>query len=73
MKNKNDEVKKYADIAKKIPEVRQDKIDAIKKQIEEGTFNVPAEYIADSIIAHHKELTSTETPLNKVKKRQDPS
>ena len=44
------EVGKYAEMAKALPDVRQDKIDSIKKQIESGTYKVSPESVAKSMI-----------------------
>lgn len=36
----------------KAPDVRQDKIDAIKKQIQEGTYNISSEDIANKMLSN---------------------
>ena len=48
------EAHKYKELMKTIPDVRQEKIQAIKKQIESGTYDVPAEQVAKSIIESAK-------------------
>lgn len=65
---KEDEVKKYAEMAKKIPDVRSKKVSKIKKQIKEGTYNVTPEVVADSIIDSHKELVSDKKSGKKLRK-----
>lgn len=37
-------------MAKKAPEIREDKVDAIKKQIETGTYNISCEDVARKIL-----------------------
>ena len=44
------EVRKFTKLAKTIPDVRQEKVESIKKQIKAGTYKVPAELVAKSII-----------------------
>jgi len=61
----SDEVQKFAELAKKLPDIRQEKIDAIKKKIEAGTYNVSTDCVAKSIIESHKELVSARTPKKK--------
>lgn len=61
----NEEVRKLTEITKNMPNVRQEKIDKIKKQIESGTYDVSAESIAKSIITYHKELTIEKSPKEK--------
>lgn len=36
---------------KDVPEVREDKVEAIKKQIQAGTYNVKAEDVADKMLS----------------------
>ena len=54
LSSRADEVLKYKEMAKTIPDMRQDKIETIKKQIESGTYNVPAELVAKSILKSAK-------------------
>ena len=44
------EINRINDVLKETPEVRSEKIAAIKKQIEEGQYNVDAEAVADRMI-----------------------
>ena len=44
------EINRINDILKETPEVRSEKIAALKKQIEEGEYNVDAEAVADRMI-----------------------
>lgn len=64
------EVKRLTKIVKKMPDVRQEKVDEIKRQIESGKYNVPTESVVESIVAHHKELNSEETPVRKSRKNR---
>ena len=52
------EVRRLVELAKLAPEVRLEKINAIKKQIQAGKYSVPPESIARSIIDLHKKLKS---------------
>ena len=54
---RDNEVRKFKEIAKAIPDVRQEKIDSIKKQLKSGKYKVPAEAIAKSIVDLHDTLT----------------
>lgn len=38
---------------KKAPDIRQNKVDAIKKRIQSGTYNVSAKEVADKIMEHY--------------------
>ncbi len=51
-----DEVRKYTKIAKDLPDVRQEKVEAIKKQIESGTYRISAEEVARNIIDLQRSL-----------------
>ena len=44
------EVQRFKEIAKGIPDVRQEKIDEIKKKIEAGEYNVNADDVASKMI-----------------------
>lgn len=63
------EVRKFKEIAKTIPDVRQGKIDSVKKQLESGKYGVPAEAIAKSIADLHDTLTSNRVPPKKTRKQ----
>ena len=45
-------------MVKAIPDVRQEKVEAIRKQIEVGKYKVPAKTVAGSIAELHHILTS---------------
>ena len=47
------EVRRLRELAKTIPDIRQDKIDTIKKQIESGVYNASGESVAESISKLH--------------------
>ena len=51
-----DEVRRLAELAKLAPDVRLEKIEAIKKQIKAGTYSVPVESVAKSIADLHRKL-----------------
>ena len=53
-----DEVNKFRELAKTIPDVRQEKVEAIKKQIETGKYIVPAESVAKSLVDFHCDLVA---------------
>jgi len=44
------EIHKAEELSKKIPDIRQEKVDAIKEQIESKKYNVNEETVAESII-----------------------
>jgi flagellar biosynthesis anti-sigma factor FlgM len=66
---RDDEVRKFKEMAKTIPDVRQEKIDSIKKQLKSGKYNVPAEAIAKSIAELHDTLTSNRVHPKKTRKQ----
>ena len=43
------ELQRYMKMVEAIPEVRQEKVEAIRKQIEVGKYKVPARTVAGSI------------------------
>ncbi len=54
------EVRRYTKMARDIPDVRQEKVEAIKKQIEPGTYRVSAEEVARSIIDLQRSLKTND-------------
>ena len=56
LSSRADEVRKLTELAKSVPDVRRDKIEAIRKRIESGTYRVPARSVAKSIIDLHREI-----------------
>ena len=46
----DDEVRRLTELAKALPDVRMEKIESIRKQIESGTYAIPAEAVAKSIL-----------------------
>ena len=44
------EVRKFTELAKTLPDVRREKVEAIKKQIEAGTYKISAEQIAKKMM-----------------------
>ena len=50
------EVRRYTKIAKDLPDVRQEKVEAIKKQIESGTYRISTEEVARSIVDLQRSL-----------------
>lgn len=44
------EVQRFKEILKGVPDVRQEKIDEIKKKIENGEYNVNADDVASKMI-----------------------
>ena len=55
------EVQRLKKLVNDVPDVRQEKIDAIKKQIETGTYNVSARSVVESIIDLHIEINREDT------------
>ena len=66
---RDNEVRKLKEMAKAIPDVRQEKIDSIKKQLKSGEYKVPAEAIAKSIVDLHDTLTSNKVSPKKTRKQ----
>ena len=66
---RDNEVRKLKEMAKAIPDVRQEKIDSIKEQLKSGKYKVPAEAIAKSIVDLHDSLTSNRIPPKKTRKQ----
>ena len=66
---RDNEVRKLKEMAKAIPDVRQKKIDSIKKQLKSGEYKVPAEAIAKSIVDLHDTLTSNRVSPKKTRKQ----
>lgn len=56
LSSRADEVFRLTKLAKLAPDVRLDKVNAIKKQIEAGTYNIPADSVARSIADLHEKL-----------------
>jgi len=56
LSSRADEVLRLTKLAKSAPDMRLDKVNAIKKQIEAGTYNVSANSVARSIAGLHKKL-----------------
>ncbi len=52
------EAQRLAELARGIPNVRQARIEAVKKQIKSGTYDVSAESVARSIVDLHRRLKS---------------
>jgi len=44
------EVMKMQEILQETPEIRKDKVDALKKEIEEGTYQVDSNQVADKMM-----------------------
>jgi anti-sigma28 factor (negative regulator of flagellin synthesis) len=51
-RSRSAEVQKYINLARKLPEVRRDKVDSVKKQIRSGKYKTCAESVAKSIFDH---------------------
>ena len=54
------EIHRYAELAKDIPDVRREKIEAIKKQIETDMYDVSAESVARSVADLHRSLKAND-------------
>lgn len=51
-----DELRRLTELAKSLPDIRREKIEAIKKKIKAGTYDVPAKLVAEKIIELYNEL-----------------
>ena len=51
------EVRKFAKLAKALPDVREDKVKALRKQIKSGEYKVPGKLVADSIVNSTKDTS----------------
>jgi negative regulator of flagellin synthesis FlgM len=51
LSNTSREMKQYLNIANQIPDVRLDKVQEIKRQLEEGTYHVDAQQLAGTIMS----------------------
>ncbi len=67
--HRDNEVRKFKEMAKAIPDVRQGKVDSIKKQLKSGKYKVPAEVVAKSIVDLHDTLTSNRVSPKKTLKQ----
>ena len=56
LSSRADEILRLTKLAKSEPDMRLDKVNAIKKQIEAGTYSVSADSVARSIADLHKKL-----------------
>ena len=56
LSSRSDEVRRFTELAKLTPDVRSEKVDAIKKQIKAGTYSIPADSVARSVADFHKKL-----------------
>ena len=56
--NRAAEVRRFMKLAKDMPDIRQEKVAAIKKQIESGTYNVSAESVAERVVDLYSSLNS---------------
>ena len=56
LSSRTNKVRRLTKLAKSAPDVRPDKVNAIKKQVKAGTYNVPADSVARSIADLHKKL-----------------
>jgi flagellar biosynthesis anti-sigma factor FlgM len=51
-----DEIKKYTEIAKNLPDIRESKVKVLRRIIESGRYKISPEATAEKIIELHKEL-----------------
>ena len=52
------EERELIEMASSLPDVRQEKVESIRKLIQSGEYRVPSDLVAESIIRLHKDLTS---------------
>jgi len=50
------EIMKYKEIVKSLPDIRQDKVEAIKKKIESGEYKIDSKKVARKMIRHFYEI-----------------
>ncbi len=62
------EIRKHVELAKNISDVRQEKVEIIKKQIEAGTYDVSAESVAGSLIDLHRSLKLDNSQIDRKQK-----
>lgn len=60
LSSRNAEIRKFAGWARDISSVQKERVEAVKKQIESGTYNVSAKSVANSIVDLHRSLKSEE-------------
>ena len=65
------EVRRYVEMTRDIPDVRQEKVEAIKKRIESGTYCVSAESVAESILDLCRSMRLGEPSTPRVEKPDD--
>ncbi len=58
------EVQKFKELAKRVPDVRQEKIDEIKKKIESGEYKVDSEAVASKMLELAQDMKKI-TPRSK--------
>ena len=56
LSSRADEILRLTKLAKSAPDMRLDKVNAMRKQIKAGTYNVSADSVARSIADLHKKL-----------------
>jgi negative regulator of flagellin synthesis FlgM len=62
-----DELDKFKKIVDELPDVRQDKIEEIKKKIESGEYKIDGEAVAKKMFERHQDIKSM-AKSNKTKK-----
>ena len=60
LSSRDAEIQKFVELAKGLPDVREEKIEAVKRKIESGTYDVSAKLVAGSIVDLHRCLKSDE-------------
>lgn len=56
LSSRDAEILKFAGWARDISSVRKERVEAVKKQIEAGTYDVSAKSVANSIVDLHRSL-----------------
>jgi flagellar biosynthesis anti-sigma factor FlgM len=56
------EVQRFKELTKKIPDVRQEKVDAIKKKIEAGEYKIDANAVASKMLELVQDIRKITTP-----------
>jgi len=60
LSSRSAEIQKFAEWARGISSVRKARVEAVKKQIESGTYDVSVKSVANSIVDLHRSLKPDE-------------
>jgi len=66
-----DELNKYKNMAKEIPDIRHEKIDEIKKKIESGRYELDAEAIINKMIELTQDINKMRCNKKDINQKSD--